>query len=163
MKNNLKRTKLLQQKVDLTNFEKALINRLQLDLPLVERPFIEIAQELNSTEQEVIETVNRLRESGVLTRFGPLFDISKAKGHFSLCALAVPENRIDEVAELVNARQSVAHNYLRENQWNMWFVLAAKSEQLVNDEFDAIVAETGCPGINCPKEKEFYVKLILRA
>ncbi|WP_196140167.1 Lrp/AsnC family transcriptional regulator [Aliikangiella sp. G2MR2-5] len=155
------RSHLLQEPVNLNELEKQLINRLQGDLPLTERPFLQIADELGTTESEVILVLNRLLEEGVITRFGPLFDISKGSGCFSLCALKVPQTDIDRIASIVNEFPQVAHNYLRDNEWNMWFVLAAKCQDELTAIFEQIVELTGCPGINCPKEKEFFVGLNL--
>ena len=154
---------LLQKPVNLYQFEKTLLNRLQGDLPLVPEPFVVIAEELGVSEVDVINTLRSLHETKVITRFGPLFDIVKKKGALSLCALKVSEERLDEVAELVNGYTQVAHNYLRENEWNMWFVLAAKSQQELDDTFKNIVEKADCPGIDCPKEKEFFVGLFLPA
>lgn len=152
---------LLQQLVELNTLERSLINELQGDLPLVERPFLAVADKLGVTEKQVIDCLQKLLDSGVITRFGPLFDISKRSGCFSLCALKVPEHRVSEVAELVNHYPQVAHNYLRENEWNMWFVLACESHQSLNETFNEILAKTQCRGINCPKEKEFFIGLYL--
>jgi siroheme decarboxylase len=155
--------RLLQKPVNLYQFEKKLLNRLQADLPLVPEPFAIIAEELGVSEADVLNTLRSLKEMKVITRFGPLFDIVKNKGALSLCALKVSEERIDEVSSLVNSYTQVAHNYLRENEWNMWFVLATKSQQELNDTFKTIVEVTGCRGIDCPKEKEFFVGLFLPA
>lgn len=155
------RNEILQHKVSLSPLEKLLINRLQNDLPLVSEPFQVIADELGCDESEVISSLQNLLDKGVITRFGPLFDISKKQGAFSLCALKVAQSRIDEVAKLVNSYSQVAHNYLREHEWNMWFVLATSSPQELEDVYQDIVAKSGCVGINCPKEKEFFVGLYL--
>ena len=154
-------SELLQHPVSLYEFERNLLNRLQGDLPLVKKPFAVIADELGVTESDVINTLNSLQERKVITRFGPLFDIVKKNGAISLCALKVPECRIDEVSELVNSYPQVAHNYLREHEWNMWFVLAAKSQQEIDDTFNVIVERSNCHGIDCPKEQEFFVGLFL--
>ena len=155
------KTRLLQQVVELNSLEKSLINELQRDLPLVEKPFVAVADKIGATEKEVIDCLRQLLDKGVITRFGPLFDISKGRGYFSLCALKVPEYRISEVAEVVNDYPQVAHNYLRENEWNMWFVLACKSHESLNQIFNEILVKTQCRGINCPKEKEFFIGLYL--
>ena len=84
-------------------------------------------------------------------------------GQFSLCALKVPPERFDEIAALVNAYPEVAHNYQREHAWNMWFVLATESADELDRLFGEIVCNTACPGLNLPKEKEFYVGLRLEA
>ncbi|MCW8878428.1 MAG: hypothetical protein OQK04_10080 [Kangiellaceae bacterium] len=156
-----RKSKLLQQIVELDDLERSLINELQGDLPLVEKPFLAVADKIGSTEQEVIKCLQQLLDKGVITRFGPLFDISKGSGCFSLCALKVPESRISEVTEVVNSFTQVAHNYLRENEWNMWFVLACEDQKVLTETFDNILLQTQCRGINCPKEKEFFIGLYL--
>ena len=67
---------------------------LQRGLPVAERPFLAIAQQLNSTEDEVLERLNQLMASKVLTRFGPMFDAVCLGGAFTLAALAVPEEQV---------------------------------------------------------------------
>lgn len=152
---------LLQQTVSLSYIEKQLINRLQRDLPLVANPFQVIAEELGRTEDEVISILKDLQKRRVLTRFGPLFDITKRQGAVSLCALKVPYERVDEVSNLVNSYSQVAHNYLREHEWNMWFVLATDTQSELDRTFNDIVAKSCCPGMDCPKQKEFFVGLFL--
>jgi len=39
----------------------------------------------------------------MLTRFGPMFDIERLGGAFTLAALAVPEERFEDVAEQLHA------------------------------------------------------------
>ena len=152
---------ILQKTVELTPLEKKLINRLQRDLPLVESPFLAISEELDESEDDVIDTLRDLLARGIITRFGPLFDIAKKQGAFSLCALKVPEKKQDSVASLVNSYPQVAHNYLREHSWNMWFVLATGSQAELDKIFEEIVDKSECEGINCPKQKEFFVGLFL--
>ena len=117
----------------LSDFDRRLINALQGDFPLSSTPF------------------------------GPLFNIEQLGGTFSLCALHVPEERFEEVTELVNACPEVAHNYRRDHHWNMWFVLATETLEELEATFDDIVARSDCPGLNLPKEQEFYVGLRLTA
>ena len=70
-----------------------LLERLHGDLPLTERPFADVAAEFGWTEEYVIGRLSALLESGMLTRFGPLFQIERAGGLFVLAAMAVPEER----------------------------------------------------------------------
>ena len=148
-----------QQKAELTDFEKQLINCYQGAFPLTSEPFQIIAEQLNSTSTKVQETIKQLLDRGVLTRFGPLYNIEKVDGAFSLCALKVPSQSFDEVAELVNSYTEVAHNYQRDHEWNMWFVLAAESEQALIEVFDQISKASGYPSLNLPKQTEFFVGL----
>ncbi len=148
---------------DLTTLDKQLINLLQRGLPIAERPFLEIAEQLSSTEEEVLERLNHLMTNKVLTRFGPMFDAVCLGGAFTLAALAVPEERFEEVTEQVNSFDEVAHNYRRTHDFNMWFVVGAESEAQVNQVISNIEKKTYLPVLNTPKLEEFYVQLYLPA
>ncbi|MGB1262183.1 MAG: Lrp/AsnC family transcriptional regulator [Cognaticolwellia sp.] len=146
---------------ELTALDKQLINILQRGVPVAERPFLEIAQQLNSTEQEVIDRLNNLLSSKVLTRFGPMFDAACLGGAFTLAALSVPEHRFDEVTQQVNSFEQVAHNYRRSHDFNMWFVVGTESAEEVNQVIEKIEEKTALPVLNTPKLEEFYVQLYL--
>ncbi len=148
---------------ELTDLDKKLINLLQRGMPIAERPFLEIAEQLNSTEEAVLERLNHLMANKVLTRFGPMFDAVCLGGAFTLAALAVPEERFEEVTEQVNSFDEVAHNYRRTHDFNMWFVVGAESEAQVNQVIDNIEKKTSLPVLNTPKLEEFYVQLYLPA
>ena len=155
--------RLLQQRVTLSEFEARLINDLQAGFPLAARPFEILAQRFARPAAEIMATIRDLLERGVITRFGPLFNIEKLGGVFSLCALKVPAERFERVAERVNQFPQVAHNYERDHEWNMWFVLATETQRELEQVFAEILACTGCPGMNLPKQREFYVGLELWA
>lgn len=95
--------------------DRRLINRLQHGLPLVRHPWQALAEELGADPQTLRERVQALLDDGTLTRFGPMFDIERLGGAFTLAALSVPEDRFDAVAELLAAMPEVAHNYRREH------------------------------------------------
>lgn len=137
--------------------DKALVNRLQDDLPLVERPFAAIAGELGLGETALLDRLHRLRELGIVTRFGPFFDVERMGGAYCLCAMAVPADRFDEVAEQVNSHVEVAHNYERAHRLNMWFVLAAETPEAIEVAACAIEAETGLEVLRFPKLREFFI------
>jgi hypothetical protein len=84
-------------------------------------------------------------------------------GAFVLAALAVPEARYEEVTALVNALPQVAHNYRREHQLNMWFVLATESKAGIAEAIAQIEHDTGLPVYAFPKEREFFVEMKLEA
>jgi DNA-binding Lrp family transcriptional regulator len=141
----------------------ALIDYLHDGFPLCDRPFARIGQALGLGEDEVLERLRGLLASGVLTRLGPLYQIERAGGAYLLAALEVPAARFDVVAARVNAHLEVAHNYRREHRLNMWFVLAADSQDAVEACARAIEAETGLPVHRFPKLREYHVELRLRA
>ncbi len=138
-----------------------LIERLHGGFPLSERPFAALGAELGIDEAEVIARLRALLDAGVLTRFGPLFQIERGGGQFVLAALAVPEARFDAVCAQVNAHPEVAHNYRREHALNMWLVVAAETPERAQRVLAAIEAETGLAVLALPKQREFRVELRL--
>lgn len=141
----------------------ALIDGLHDGFPLDDRPFAEIGRRHGLSEEETIERLSHLLATGVLTRLGPLYQVERAGGAYLLAAMEVPQDRFDEVAALVNAHLEVAHNYRREHRLDMWFVVAADTQQAIDDCVHAIERETGLRVHRFPKEREFRVELRLSA
>ena len=76
-----------------------------------------------------------------------------------LCGGGLVEARFDEVAAQLEAMPEVAHNYRREHQWNMWFVLGCETPQGIAESIARIEAKTGLAVLNLPKEETFHVGL----
>lgn len=151
---------------DLDAVDRLLINHLQDGFPLSPRPFAAVADALGVPgldENAVITRVQRLLADGVLSRFGPLFQIDQAGGAYCLAAMSVPDARWDEVLATVNAQQAVAHNYRRDHRFNMWFVLATDAPDKINDCIGAIEQGTGLPVLAFPKERSYFIGLKLAA
>jgi DNA-binding Lrp family transcriptional regulator len=143
--------------------DRQIIDKLQGDFPLCERPYAEAAERLGITENELLARLQRLLDDKVLTRFGPMVQIERMGGAFVLAALAVPEARYGEVTALVNALPQVAHNYRREHALNMWFVLATETPQGIAEAIAKIERDTGLPVYAFPKEREYFVEMKLAA
>ncbi|MEQ1715624.1 MAG: Lrp/AsnC family transcriptional regulator [Hyphomicrobium sp.] len=137
--------------------DRAIINRLQLPLPLEYRPFAAIALELGCGEDEVIERTRSFLRSGLLTRFGPFIDAEAMGGAFCLCAMCVPGERFAAVAEIVNGFDEVAHNYERDHVLNMWFVLATDAPENISRVANLIEQAAGCKVLLFPKEQEYFI------
>lgn len=141
--------------------DRLLLRELQAGLPLEPRPFAAIADRLGLSEEEVIGRLRQMRADGRLSRFGPMFDAVQLGGAVTLCAMAVPPERFEEVAEIVNAFPEVAHNYERTGQFNMWFVLAVIDPSEIASTIERIEAATGLAVLNLPKLDEYYLNLRL--
>lgn len=137
--------------------ERAIINALQGGFPITERPFRDAARALGLEEEELIDRVKRLVDSGTLSRFGPLWNAERLGGDVCLCAMAVPAERIDEVAGLVNAHIEVAHNYERTHRLNMWFVISSEKAGRIEEVASMIEEETGLAVHRMPKLREFHI------
>jgi DNA-binding Lrp family transcriptional regulator len=148
---------------ELDPVDRQIIDKLQGDFPLCERPYAAAAEGLGITEEELLASLRRLLDAKVLTRFGPMVQIERMGGAFVLAALAVPEARYDEVTALVNALPQVAHNYRREHALNMWFVLATETPAGIADAVARIERDTGLTVFAFPKEREYFVEMKLAA
>lgn len=149
----------MREAVALDPIDRALVTALQDGIPLTPRPYRTLADALGISEQQVVDRIASLLSRKVLTRFGPMFDAVKLGGAFMLAALIVPEDRWDEVCAKVNALPEVAHNYRREHEFNMWFVLGTETPQGIDAAVARIESETGLTVYAFPKEREFFVEL----
>jgi DNA-binding Lrp family transcriptional regulator len=143
--------------------DRRIINSLQGGFPLSDEPYREVAEKLGLSVDELLGRLQSMLARKVLTRFGPMFQVERMGGSFVLAALAAPEDRYDEVAELVNEFPEVAHNYRREHALNMWFVLATERADGIADVVARIALATGLEVFPFPKEREFFVEMKLAA
>jgi len=136
----------------------ALVDGWQSGFPVRERPFEAVAADVGVDEEEALQRVQRLYDDGVFRRFGPVLN-PPVIGSSTLAAVRAPVDRFDEVAEVINGYEQVNHNYARDHEWNMWFVVTAASKE----RRDAILAEiedrTGCEVLVLPMLTDFYIDL----
>jgi DNA-binding Lrp family transcriptional regulator len=143
--------------------DRAIVNALQGGFPICERPYAEAASKLGIAEEELIGRIGRLVESDTLSRFGPMYNAERLGGAVTLAAMAVPEERFEAAAAVVNAHGEVAHNYRREHKLNMWFVVASEDPEEIGPVLSRIAAETGLEVHDFPKLDEFFVGLRVEA
>jgi DNA-binding Lrp family transcriptional regulator len=137
------------------------INRYQGGFPIVEQPYARVADELGTDSSRLIPLIKKLLDDELLSRFGPLYDASSMGGSLTLAALSIPDDRYEEVTELVNDLPEVAHNYQREHALNMWFVIATESPDRLQQTINRIEQAANLPVYNFPKIQTFYLGLWL--
>lgn len=142
----------------MTTLARQLLDRYQRGLPLSANPYAEIAAELGVSEQDVLATLSQLREQKIITRVGPVFDHHKA-GASTLVAMAVPPERLDEIAAYISRFDAVNHNYAREHDFNLWFVVTAADQQQLATVLTTIEADCGMPLLNLPMEHAYHIDL----
>ena len=127
--------------------DRQLLNDFQSAIPLSPRPYQGIAEQLGISESEAIERLRRLTDSGTISRVGPVFR-PKRVGVSTLAAIAVPRERLDDVAAMVSSYAEVNHNYerarelLTSNMDKLHAMSAAlmKYETIDSDQIDDIMS-----------------------
>ncbi|MCU0838957.1 MAG: Lrp/AsnC family transcriptional regulator [Rhodospirillales bacterium] len=144
--------------MDSSPIDLRLLNDYQRNFPLTARPFAAIADELGTSEAEVIERFAALRAEGKLARIGPVIR-PHAVGASTLAAMAVPPDEVEAIATLIAARAEVNHCYEREHPVNLWFVVTAADETAVNAVLTAIELHTGRKVIDLPLLAAYHIDL----
>lgn len=142
----------------LDELDRRLIDAYQRGLPLCERPFAAMAERLGANESQVIERLQALQQCEVLSRVGPVFDHARA-GASLLAALAVPEAERDAVAAAINRSPGVNHNYAREHDYNLWFVMTAADEVQLEARLEALEEELGRQLLRLPMVEGYHIDL----
>ncbi len=106
------------------NIENELLFEMQNSFPMVQKPFKVIAKKLEVTQEEVINRVNKLKDEKIIRQTSAIFNTKRLGYKSSLVAFKIDPNRVDEVAKIINAHPGVSHNYLREDEYNIWFTIA---------------------------------------
>jgi siroheme decarboxylase len=92
----------------------SILEALQEGIPLVERPYRELAERIGLTEEEFLLRLERLISEGAIRRMGFRLRHHRAgvRGNMMVC-WRVPEERVDEVGRLLAASDAVTHCYER--------------------------------------------------
>ncbi|HJV24144.1 MAG TPA: Lrp/AsnC family transcriptional regulator [Aromatoleum sp.] len=134
------------------------MNEYQRGFPLVPEPFAAIGEECGLRESEVLAALQAWRASGVVSRVGPVF-APRRVGASALAALSAPKGWLQVIAGRVSDFAEVNHNYQREHDFDLWFVVTAASAQRLHEVVAAIECDTGCRVIVLPLEEEFHIDL----
>ncbi|WP_129112922.1 siroheme decarboxylase subunit beta [Halegenticoccus tardaugens] len=145
-------------RAELDEVDAALVDGYQSGFPVIERPFRAVGAELGVPEEEALARVTRLRERGIFRRFGAVLN-PPVIGSSTLAAVRAPEDRFEEIATVINGYRQVNHNYRRDHEWNVWFVVTAGSRETRDRILAEIEDRTGCEVLNLPMLTDYYIDL----
>jgi DNA-binding Lrp family transcriptional regulator len=120
-----------------------LIRAVQAAVPLVERPFAQLADELELSETDVIDELGSLQAEGILREISAVLEGSALQHDSALVAGRVEEELLDRVVEVVNAHPTVTHNYLRNHDFNLWFTIAVPPGMSLDRTLELLAEEAG--------------------
>ena len=138
----------------LDEVDRKILILLQEDFPLVSRPFLEASEKLGIPEDEVIERVNAMMESGIVRRFSASIRHRKLGITANpLLAFKVPAERVEEVGEKLSAFDEVTHCYERLTvpgkwEYNVFAMVHGYDRKEVEKTVEKIAGEIGVEDYN---------------
>ncbi len=143
---------------DYSPLEQHLLNDFQRDLSLSATPYADMAKQLGVSEEKVLQSIQSLQDRGVISRVGPVFRPNRI-GVSTLAAMSVPEKDLECVARIVSAFPEVNHNYEREHEYNLWFVVTASSEEHLDIVLYEIEQHAEYPLMSLPMLDDYFIDL----
>ncbi len=142
----------------LSPLQKQLLNNFQQDFPLSSRPYLEIANRLGVSENDVLTAFRELAEQRYISRIGPIIAPNHI-GKSTLVAMAIPPEQLTEIAHKISQLDEVNHNYERDHHFNLWFVLISKSQQHLQTLLNNIERQTGYRAMPLPLLEDYFINL----
>ncbi len=145
--------------MNLDSIDKKLLDIIQTAFPISPRPYAELGKMLDITESEALARVRAMRQSKIIRRLGANFNSKQLGFRSTLCAAKVPEQSMDEFVQTVNEHVGVTHNYLRRNDYNIWFTFIGSSWENVCSTLDGITQKTGIEILNLPAKQMYKIRV----
>jgi len=140
--------------VQITAEDRALIKAVERGLPIVSRPYAEIAKQLNSTEQDVITRLQRLVDNGAIKRYGVVVR-HKELGYTAngMVVWDVPDNRVEELGICIGKYACVTLSYRRPRRlpdwpYNLFTMVHGSNREEVTEKVEEIAQGCGLQDIN---------------
>lgn len=113
---------------DIDRLDKQLINLLQREFPLIQKPYAALGQYLNINESEAISRIKRLKATGIIRLISPVINAHILGYQTTLVAMYVSKDRLDNAEKIIASHPGVSHGYEREHHINIWFTMAVPPE-----------------------------------
>jgi len=115
-----------------------ILQELQYNFPLCERPYEVIAEKLKISKEEIWNRVQMMLDNGIIRRMGASFDSNKLGFRSTLAAVSVEPELVDRAAEIIGGFYEVTHSYLRNDVFNIWFTLIAIDDNRIENILEQI-------------------------
>jgi DNA-binding Lrp family transcriptional regulator len=146
----------------LDSFDRNLLNILQRSFPLVSEPYTAVASALHARESDVINRIAGLKEEGVIRQISAIFSPPAVGYQTCLVAMAIDREQVEQAAQVINRERGVSHNYLRENEFNMWFTIAVPPGTDLQSEVGRLgVAAAARKTLILPAVKLYKIAVVL--
>lgn len=129
--------------IALAGIERQLVGLLQRDFPLVENPFLALAQKMGADESTVLGAIAGLKNEGIVRQISPVLDARRLGYQSTLVAMSVAPVVMAQAAEIIAAHPGVSHCYERDHRFNLWFTLSLPANKDEESEVANLWKQTG--------------------
>ena len=140
--------------------DEPLLVALQAGVPIAPRPFAVLGERLGYSEEEVLDHLRHLFESGVARRFGAVFDSCRLGYASTLCAADIPVADLEAAVARITPHPGITHCYQRQGHPNLWFTVTAPANAL-ESELSRIGKALGAwEVLNLPALQRFKIEAV---
>jgi siroheme decarboxylase len=140
------------------DIDRKILNLLQEEFPLTERPYEEIGKAVGVMEEEVLARVRALKEAGYIRRIGLVLEKKKLGLTSTLCGTRVVEEKLAPLVEEINAEPGVTHNYEREGDLNLWFTVTKNTRAEIDRFLARLERNHDIKVYRFPEKQMFKIK-----
>jgi len=138
--------------------DRAILNMIQDEFPLTEKPFEAIGNRTGISPQEALKRIKRLKQEGYIRRVGLVLESKKLGYKSLLCAARIDPDAIEEVAAVINREPGVTHCYERDGELNLWFTITMGTVDQINEFISRLEKTFSIKLYKFPEKKTFKIK-----
>jgi siroheme decarboxylase len=138
--------------------DRKILNAIQEEFPLTEKPFEAIGKQAGISEEEALERIRRLTEEGYIRRIGPVLERKKLGYASLLCGVHADAGMIEVIAAEISKEPGVTHNYEREGELNLWFTITMQTMDDINAFISKLENSFPIKVYRFPEKRTFKIK-----
>lgn len=128
----------------LSSMDKILLSELQKGLPITEKPYLSLSKKIGFSEDETIESIKQLIQSGIIKRLGVIVNHHKLGFlNNAMVVFDIPDACVSEIGKKIGKYSFVNLCYRRKRclpDWpfNLYCMIHGKNVQVVKEQIDEI-------------------------
>jgi DNA-binding Lrp family transcriptional regulator len=148
----------LNNSSEMDTIDRTILNAIQEEFPLTERPFEAIGIQAGISGEEALWRIRKLTEEGYIRRIGLVLERKKLGYASLLCGTHVDIDTIETIVKEINKEPGVTHNYEREGELNLWFTVTMKTMDDINRFLTTLENTFSIKIYRFPEKRPFKIK-----
>ena len=147
---------MIDSQLDSTDYR--LLNLIQIEFPLTEKPHADLGLQLGLSSDEVLHRIERFKTAGIIRLIGPVLNAGKLGYQTTLVGTKIAREQMNNADRIIGMHQRVSHCYERDHELNFWFTLAIPANDDMNGELNELSSKMNAEVIfNLPAVNVFKI------